>query len=46
MGAGAGLEALGPLAGMRDTVADELRAIYARFPTEELREMLEDLDDE
>jgi hypothetical protein len=46
MGAGPGPEVLGPLAGMRDSVADELRAIYVRFPTEEMRSLLESLDDD
>jgi hypothetical protein len=45
VGAGAGPEVLGPLAGMRDEIGAELRAIYARFPTEELRQMIEELDD-
>jgi hypothetical protein len=45
VGAGAGVEALGPLAGMQDEIGAELRAIYSRFPTEELRQMIEALDD-
>lgn len=44
-GPGPGSEAL-RLAGMADTAADELRAIYLRYPTEALRELLEDLDSE
>jgi hypothetical protein len=45
-GPGAGREALGALAGPSETVADELRAIYARFPTEEMRSLLETLEDD
>lgn len=45
MGPGPGPEVLGPLAGMSDSVEQELRAIYTRFPTEELRSLLETLDD-
>lgn len=46
MGAGPGPEVLGLLAGQQDSVAAELRAIYARFPTEEMRSLLESLDDD
>jgi hypothetical protein len=45
LGAGAGPEALGPLAGASNDVAMELRAIYARFPNEDIRSLLELLDD-
>jgi hypothetical protein len=45
VGAGAGPEVLGPLAGMSNDVAAELHAIYARFPNEHIRAMLEELDD-
>jgi hypothetical protein len=45
VGAGAGPEALGPLAGMSNDVEAELRAIYSRFPNEDVRSMLEFLDD-
>lgn len=41
LGPGPGPEALG--FGV-DPVVDELRAMYARFPSEELRELLEDYD--
>lgn len=43
-GPGPGPEALA--GSFMDTAADELRAIYLRFPTESLRELLEDLDAE
>jgi hypothetical protein len=46
VGAGAGPEVLGPLAGMSNDVAAELRAIFARFPTEEMRSLLETLGDD
>lgn len=42
-GPGPGPEALNP--GLGDPTADELRAIYARFPTEALREAIEELED-
>lgn len=40
IGAGPGPEALG----MAPTPLDELRAIYQRFPTEELRELIEEAE--
>lgn len=46
VGPGAGPEALGPLGGQSEDVATQLRAIYARFPNEDLRSLLEMLDDE
>jgi hypothetical protein len=46
VGAGPGREVLGALAGPSETTADELRAIYARFPTEEMRSLLETLEDD
>lgn len=46
VGPGAGPEALGPLAGQSEDVGMQLRAIYARFPNEDLRSLLELLDDE
>lgn len=45
MGAGAGPEALGPLGGGGEDVGMQLRAIYAQFPNEDLRSLLELLDD-
>lgn len=44
-GPGPGPEVLAGAFGA-DSGADELRAIYLRFPTESLRELLEDLDPE
>lgn len=46
VGPGPGTEALGPFAGQGEDVAMQLRAIYARFPNEDLRGLLELLDDE
>lgn len=45
VGPGPGREVLGPLAGEGEDVAMQLRAIYARFPNEDLRSLLELLDD-
>jgi hypothetical protein len=44
VGAGPGPEVLGPLAGVRDDINAEIRALYSRFPTEGLRRKLEALD--
>lgn len=46
VGPGAGTEALGPFAGEGEDVAMQLRAIYSQFPNEDLRSLLELLDDE
>jgi hypothetical protein len=46
VGAGPGPEVLGALRGPGETTSDELRAIYARFPTEEMRSLLETLEDD
>lgn len=46
VGPGAGPEALGPLAGGGEDVGMQLRAIYSRFPNEDLRSLLELLDEE
>jgi hypothetical protein len=46
VGAGPGPEVLGALRGPGETTADELRAIYARFPTEEMRSLLATLEDD
>jgi len=48
MGPGAGPEALGPYGagGAGEDVATQLRAIYSRFPNEDLRGLIELLDDE
>ncbi len=46
VGAGPGPEALGPLGMGGEDVGMELRAIYARFPNEELRTLIEMLDDD
>lgn len=46
VGPGAGVEALGPFAGQGEDVGMQLRAIYAQFPNEDLRSLLELLDDE
>lgn len=45
IGAGPGVEALGALGGGGEDVGTQLRAIYARFPNEELRSLLELIDD-
>lgn len=44
-GPGPGSEALGIVSGTSDKSADELRAIYAAFPSEALREAIEGLTD-
>lgn len=44
MGAGPGLEALGPLASGGEDVNMQLRAIYRQFPNEDLRRVLEAID--
>lgn len=46
VGAGPGPEALGALGGGGEDVATQLRAIYSRFPNEDVRSLLELLDDE
>jgi hypothetical protein len=46
VGAGPGPEVLGALGGGGEDVATQLRAIYARFPNEDLRSLLELIDDE
>jgi hypothetical protein len=46
VGAGPGPEVLGALRGSSETTADELRAIFVRFPTEEMRSLLETLEDD
>jgi hypothetical protein len=46
VGAGPGPEVLGALRGPGETTADELRAIFVRFPTEEMRSLLETLGDD
>lgn len=46
VGPGAGPEALGPLGMGGEDVGMELRAIYARYPNEELRTLIEMLDDD
>jgi hypothetical protein len=44
MGLGAGPEALGPLQSLHGDVNEQLRAIYSRFPNEDLRRVLEMID--
>lgn len=46
IGAGPGREALGPYGGGGEDVASQLRAIYTRFPNEDLRALLETIDDD
>jgi hypothetical protein len=46
VGPGAGPEALGPMRGQSEDVATELRAIYSRFPTDAMRALLQNLDDD
>lgn len=43
-GPGPGPEVLGGVSPGFDPIAAELRALYSRYPSEELRELLEDLD--
>lgn len=46
IGAGPGTEALGALAPGGDDVGVQLRAIYSRFPSEDLRQLIEMLDED
>lgn len=46
VGAGPGSAALGPLGMGGQDVATQLRAIYSRFPNEDLRSLIEILDDD
>lgn len=46
VGPGGGVELLGTPAGMEDDVRTRLRAIYMAFPTEEIRQMIEDAEDD
>lgn len=46
VGPGPGVEALGQLAAPQDDTALQLRAIYSRFPSEDLRRLIELLDED
>lgn len=44
IGAGAGAEVLGPLGGLGEDVGMQLRAVFSRFPNEDLRRIIEMID--